>query len=65
MRKEVPTWMAVLIIVIVLLIVAIAGVFYLRPREVAEKPPIEEGGIVTVRPGVPGGPMKQPMGPMK
>ncbi len=57
MQKEVPTWVAGLVIVIVLLLVV--GAYYLmtRPQAPTERPPIEEGGVVTARPG---GPMGQP-----
>lgn len=55
MRKEVPTWVAGIVIVIVLLI--IAGVYFLtsRPQTPSERPPIEKGGVATARPGGPAG----------
>lgn len=57
MRKEIPTWVAGVVIVIVLLL--IAGVYLLisRPQTPTERPPIEEGIMTTARPG---GPMGQP-----
>lgn len=65
MRKEVPTWVAAVVIVVVLIIVVVALVMFTRPRPITEKAPIEEGGPVTARPGGPmGGPGAPPGAPM-
>ncbi len=62
MQKEVPVWVAVLVILVVILVVV--GVYFraMRPRPV-EPFPIEQGGApVTARPGGPS-PTGQPPGP--
>lgn len=53
MRKEMPTWVAGVVIVVVLLVVI--GVYLLmsRPQSPTERPPIEEGVPATARPGGP------------
>lgn len=57
MRKEVPTWVAGVVIVVVLLIVIGVYLMVSRPQTPTERPPIEEGIPATARPG---GPMGRP-----
>lgn len=44
MRKEVPTWVAVVVILVVLIIVAGVYMALMRPKAPPERPPIEMGG---------------------
>ncbi len=44
MRKEVPTWVAVVVIVVVLIVIAGIYMAFMRPKPIEEKPPIEMGG---------------------
>jgi len=44
MRKEVPTWVAVVVILVVIIIVAGVYLAFMRPKPIEERPPIEMGG---------------------
>jgi len=44
MRKEVPAWVAVVVILVVIIIVAGVYLALMRPKPVEERPPIEMGG---------------------
>ncbi|MEZ8221252.1 hypothetical protein GG496_001422 [Candidatus Fervidibacteria bacterium JGI MDM2 JNZ-1-D12] len=44
MRKEVPTWVAVVVILVVLVVIAGIYMAFMRPKEPTERPPIEMGG---------------------
>jgi len=44
MRKEVPTWVAVVVILVVLIVIAGIYMAFMRPKEQTERPPIEMGG---------------------
>ncbi|MGQ9463675.1 MAG: hypothetical protein ACUVRR_11595 [Candidatus Fervidibacter sp.] len=43
MRKEIPTWVAVVVILVVLVIIVGAFVLLTKPRAPEERPPIEMG----------------------
>ena len=44
MRKEVPAWVAVVVILVVIIIVAGVYLALMRPKPIEERPPIEMGG---------------------
>lgn len=44
MRKEVPTWMAVVVILVVLVVIVGVYMALMRPKTPPEGPPIEMGG---------------------
>lgn len=44
MRKEVPTWVAVAVILVALIVIVGVYMTFMRPKEPTERPPIEFGG---------------------
>ncbi|MCS7225134.1 MAG: hypothetical protein NZ959_11385 [Armatimonadetes bacterium] len=64
MKREVPTWLAVVVVAVVIVVAVVVGYFFTQRTPQVEPAPIEQGGVATARPEMgPGGGGPGPQAP--